>query len=101
MEKESISSRTSESHTLLLSERNTAKAQALDLEQLLTAAHANLELANTDCNRALMAKKNLQRALADVWGKRDAEIALLIDQRLTNEEAIAGRTRRCWRSRGR
>ena len=86
---ESAHEKTSEGHTLLLSERDAAKAQARDLEQLLTAARADLELANTDRNRALMANENLQRALEDFQGERDAEIALLTDQRLTDEEAIA------------
>ena len=86
---ESAHEKTSEGHTLLLSERDAAKAQARDLEQLLTAARADLELANTDRNRALMANENLHRALEDFQGKRDVGITLLVGQRLTNEEAIA------------
>lgn len=81
--------KTSEDHAQVISERDETKAQARDLEQLLAAAQADLELANTDRNRALIANENLQRALEDFQSERDAEIALLIEQRNTAEEAIA------------
>jgi hypothetical protein len=71
-----------------VSERDAAKAKARDLEQQLAAAHADVELANTDRNRALMANENLQRALEDFQSERDAEIALLMEQRTADEEAI-------------
>lgn len=86
---ESAHEKTSEDHAFILSERDDAKAQVRDLEQLLAAASADLELANTDRNRALIANENLQRALEDFQSERDAEIALLIEQRVSAEEAIA------------
>ena len=80
---------TSEDHKQVLSERNESKAQARDLEQLLAAAQADLDLANADRDRALLANENLQRALEDLQSERDAEIALLAEQQKSEEEAIA------------
>ena len=86
---ESVQSKTSEGYTLVLSKRDAAKAQVQNLEQLLAAARADLELAQTDRSRAITANENLQRALEDFQGERDAEIALLSEQRVDNEDAIA------------
>lgn len=86
---ETAHEKTSEDHAQVLSERDAAKAQVRDLEQLLAAAQADLDLANTDRNRSLMANENLQRALEDFQSERDAEIALLNEQRVGAEEAIA------------
>lgn len=86
---ESAHEKTSEDHALVLSERDALKAQVSDLEQYLTAAQADLELANTDRSRALLANENLQRALEDFQSERDAEIALLIDQQKASEDAVA------------
>lgn len=88
-ELESAQSKTSEDHALVLSERNAAKAQVQDLEQLLAAARADLELAQTDRGRALTANENLQRALEDFQNEREAEITLLTEQRTANDEALA------------
>ena len=85
---ESAVDKTTEDHVLLLSERDAAKAQVRDLEQLLAAAQADLDLANTDRDRALMANENLQRALEDFQGERDAEIALLSEQQTSNFDAM-------------
>ena len=80
---------TKENHAQVISERNESKAHSRDLEQLLAAAQADLELANTDRDRALLANENLQRALEDFQSERDAEIALLTEQHKSAEEAIA------------
>ena len=85
---ESAHEKTSEDHALILSERDELKARVSDLEQFLAAAQADLELANTDCSRALLANENLQRALEDFQSERDAEISLLTDQQKASEEAI-------------
>ncbi|KAL7442371.1 hypothetical protein ACHAXH_006362 [Discostella pseudostelligera] len=85
---ESAHEKTSEDHALVLSERDALKAQVSDLEQFLAATQADLELANTDCSRALLANENLQRALEDFQSERDAEIALLTEQQRASEEAI-------------
>jgi len=81
--------KTSQDHALVIHERDEKKAQARDLEQILTAAQADLELANTDRNRALVANENLQRALEDFQSERDSETALLSEQRMLEEEAFA------------
>lgn len=81
--------KSSESYAKVLSERDAAKAEARDLLHQLEATRADLELANTDRNRALMANENLQRALEDFQSERDAEIELLTEQRTSAEEAIA------------
>ena len=86
---ESAHEKTSEDHAVVLSERDAANAQARDLEQLLAAARADLDLANTDRDRALTANENLQRALEDFQGERDAEMALLSEQQTAAEEALA------------
>jgi hypothetical protein len=75
-------------YVLVSSERDAAKAKARDLEQQLAAAHADVEIANADKNRALMASENLQRALEAIQNERDAEIALLMEQRTAAEEAM-------------
>lgn len=85
---ESAKEKSSEDYVLVLSERDAAKAQARDLEQQLEAARADVELANTDRNRALLACENLQRALEAIQSERDAEIALLMEQRTAAEEAM-------------
>lgn len=81
--------KTSENYTLVLTERDEAKAEARDLSHQLEATRADLELANTDRNRALMANENLQRALEDFQSERDAEIAMLTEQHSSAEVAIA------------
>lgn len=85
---ESAHEKTSEDHALILSERDALKARVSDLEQFLAAAQADLDLANTDCSRALLANENLQRALEDIQSERDAELAMLTDQQKASEEAI-------------
>jgi len=86
---ESAHEKTSESHAMVATERDAAKAHSGNLEQLLAAARADLELATTDRDRALLANENLQKALEDFQGERDAEIALLAEQHRADEEAIA------------
>lgn len=86
---ESANEKTSEDYTIVVAERDSAKAEAQNLEQLLAAARADLELANTDRDRALTANENLQRALEDFQSERDSEIALLMEQRQTDEVATA------------
>ena len=84
---ESANENVSESISRVSSERNAAKATVQDLEQQLAAAYADLEIANADRDRALMASENLQRALEAIQSERDSEIALLMEQRAAAEEA--------------
>jgi hypothetical protein len=81
---ESANEKTSEDHAVVITKRDALMA----LEQLLAAAWGDLELANTDRDRALMANENLQRALEDLQCKQNAEISLLTEQQLTSEDAI-------------
>ena len=60
---ESVTEKSSEDYTLAISQRDTARAEVQDLQQQLAAARADLDLANTDRNLALMANENLQTAL--------------------------------------
>ncbi len=85
---ESETEKSSEDYALAISQRDTARAELQDLQQQLAAARADLDLANTDRNRALMANENLQTALESFQNERDAEIALLMEQRTAAEEAI-------------
>lgn len=85
---ESANENVSESISRVSSERNAAKATVQDLEQQLAAAYADLEIANADRDRALMASENLQRALEAIQCERDSEIALLMEQRAAAEEAM-------------
>lgn len=85
---ESETEKSSGDYALAISQRDTARAELQDLQQQLAAARADLDLANTDRNRALMANENLQTALESFQNERDAEIALLMEQRTAAEEAI-------------
>ncbi len=85
---ESVNEKTSEDHAVVVTERDNLMASVSNLEQLLAAARADLELAATDRDRALMANENLQRALEDLQSERDAEISLLTEQQQASEEAI-------------
>jgi dGTP triphosphohydrolase len=87
---QSVNEESSENFIQVSSERDAAKAQVQDLEQQLAAAHADVEIANSDKNRALLASENLQRALEAIQSERDSEIALLMEQRVAAEEAMAG-----------
>jgi len=85
---ESANEKTSEDHAVVVTERDALMARESNLEQLLAAARGDLELANTDRDRALMANENLQRALEDLQCERDAEISLLAEQQRASEDAI-------------
>eukprot|EP00956_Cyclotella_meneghiniana_P019384 scaffold33193_cov70-Cyclotella_meneghiniana.AAC.1 len=85
---ESANEATSENFIQVSHERNAAKAKVQDLEQRIAAAYADVQIANTDRDRALMASENLQRALEAIQSERDSEIALLMEQRVAAEEAM-------------
>ena len=86
---ESANEESSENFIIVSSERDAAKAKVQDLEQRLAAAHADAEIANNDKNRAFLASENLQRALEAIQSERDSEIALLMEQRVSAEEAMS------------
>lgn len=86
---ESANEASSENFIQVSSERDAAKARVQDLEQQLAAAQADVEIANSDKDRALLASENLQRALEAIQNERDSEIALLMEQRNSADEAMA------------
>jgi chromosome segregation ATPase len=64
-------------------------AEVHDLKRQLTAARADIDLARADTERVMTANANLQHALEAFQSERDAELALLEDQRRDMEEAMA------------
>jgi len=69
-------------------ERDRALAEVRDLRQQLDAAVADLDVARADTERIIMARENLQVALEAFQGERDAELAMLEEQRVAQEEAM-------------
>ena len=76
------------SHSQVESERDAAKAEALDLKQQLAAIMADLEVAEADRSRIITANQNLEGALEAFQNERQAELDMLEEQRLDAEEAI-------------
>lgn len=76
------------SHSQMETERDTAMAEVRDLQQKLTAAYADLEIAKNDKDRALIANNNLQSALEAFQDERQAEISLFDDQRIEHENSL-------------
>lgn len=70
-------------------ERDASLAKAIDYEQQLTAALADLKLARSDTERVMTANINLQNALEAFQSEREAEIGILEEQRVAVEEATA------------
>lgn len=73
----------------LASERDAALSQVASLEQQLAAALADVEVARSDTERIMTGNNNLQQALEAFQGEREAEIAMIEEQRLAAEEANA------------
>ena len=76
-------------HVKAASERDAARAAARDLEQQLAAALADLDLARADRDRAVTASSNMQNALEAFQIEREAETAILEEQRRDAEVAAA------------
>lgn len=70
-------------------ERNTARARVQDLERQLRAMAADLEIAKADTQRVTTANLNLQNALESFQNEREAELALVEEQRREAEQATA------------
>ena len=85
---ESLKESQNNNESTLIAERDAAKANALDLEQRLTALQADLDLAKSDYERSVMASSNLQTAMEAFQIEREAELALLEESRISAEEAI-------------
>jgi transcription initiation factor IIE alpha subunit len=69
--------------------RDALVAEAQDLKRQLAAAHADVEIARADTHRVMTANTNLQSALEAFQSEREAELALLEEQKLATEEATA------------
>ena len=70
-------------------ERNTALARARDLDQQLTVALADVEVARSDAQRAMTSNANLQRALESFQSEREAELGMLEEAKHRDEKAAA------------
>jgi chromosome segregation ATPase len=68
-------------------ERDSAIAQVQELQQQLAAVQADLEIAKSDLERALLSRNNLQVALESFQGEREAELAMMEEQRLEVEQS--------------
>ena len=68
-------------------ERDRALAEVQDMKQQLAAAVGDLQVAQADTERVVMARNNLQMALENFQSERDAELNLLEEQRREAEEA--------------
>lgn len=86
---QTVTQTTSATSAQLESERAALTAEVHDLKRQLTAAHADIDMARADTERVITANANLQHALEAFQSERDAELALLEDQRRDMEEAIA------------
>ena len=69
--------------------RDEALARCRDLEQQLTAALADVDVARADADRVMLGNANLNKALAGFQAEREAEMALWEEQRQSQEEATA------------
>ncbi|GAX28846.1 hypothetical protein FisN_20Lh142 [Fistulifera solaris] len=85
---QSVAETTSATSAQLESERAALIAEVHDLKRQLTAARADIDLARADTERVITANANLQHALEAFQSERDAELALLEDQRRDMEEAM-------------
>lgn len=79
---------TESSNAQLETERDSALAEARDVQQQLTAALADLDVAKADQERILTANNNLQAALEAFQDERQAEMKLIDEQRAESEEAL-------------
>jgi chromosome segregation ATPase len=73
----------------LEAERDGALAKVHDLELQLKAARGDIDLAKLDTERVMTANNNLQSALEAFQSERDAEMALLEENRHQQEVATA------------
>ena len=73
----------------LEAERDEALAKVQDMQLQLSAAFADVEVARSDTDRVMTANNNLQAALEAFQNERDAEMAMLEENRREQEEATA------------
>ena len=86
---QSVAESASSNSAKLANERDAALAEVSSLRQQLAAAQADIEISQQDAARAQKASENLQMALESLQGEREAELALLEEQRRSIEESLA------------
>lgn len=73
----------------LEAERDEALARVHDLQLQLSAAMADIDVAKSDAERVMTANGNLQAALEAFQNEREAEMAMIEENRREQEEAMA------------
>jgi len=73
----------------LEAERDEAIAKVQDMQLQLSAALADVDVARSDTERVMTANNNLQAALEAFQNEREAEMAMLEENRREQEEATA------------
>lgn len=86
---QSLTATTSETSAQLEAQRDALAAEVQDLKRQVTAAYADVDIARSDMERVMIANVNLQNALEAFQNERDAELALLEEQKRSGEEATA------------
>ena len=72
-------------HAQIEFERDEAQREVQTLQQQLAACEADLQVAKVDSERIMQANNNLQAALESFQSEREAEMALIEEQRLESE----------------
>lgn len=72
----------------LAQDRDEALAKANDIQLRLSAAIADLDIAKADSERLVLSNENLQGALEAFQSEREAEMAMIEQQKLEEKEAI-------------
>ena len=80
--------KTESTYAQIEQERDEALAELQALRQQLKAAEADLAVAKADADRIMMANDNLQSALESFQNEREAELAMVEEQRLDSEEQL-------------
>ena len=75
-------------HAQIELERDEALAEVQALRAQLAAAEADLAVAKADADRIMVANDNLQSALESFQNEREAELAMVEEQRLDSEEQL-------------
>lgn len=76
-------------HAQIEYERDEALREVQTLQQQLAACEADLQVAKSDGERIMQANENLQSALESFQSEREAEMALIEEQRVESEGHLA------------
>ena len=86
---QNVSASAQSSTAQLEAERDEAIAKVQDMQLQLSAALADVDVARSDTERVMTANNNLQAALEAFQNEREAEMAMLEENRREQEEATA------------